>query len=73
MSKPLHIISYVALMIFLTSYLSSKFWEISPLNSPEIRSICVLAYFYFSFRANKIEIKEKNNEIEQLKKHIDNS
>jgi hypothetical protein len=67
MKKTLKIISTAAIVLFSVLWISSKFNLLNELNSIEIRNIVVLIYLFTSLQYFRMEVKDKNAEIQELK------
>jgi hypothetical protein len=67
MKKALKIIFTVSILIFLVLWILSKFMDKSEFNTMEIRNILVLIYLVSSLKYYKMEVDDKNTEIENLK------
>lgn len=67
MKKTLKIILTISALIFLVLWVLSKFIDESKFNSIEIRNILVLIYLVSSLKYYRMEVDDKNTEIENLK------
>ncbi len=67
MKKTLKIISTASIVLFSVLWISSKFSFFNELNSIEIRNIVVLIYLFTSLQYFRMEVKDKNAEIQELK------
>jgi hypothetical protein len=70
MKKALKIIFTVSILIFLVLWILSKFMDESEFNTMEIRNILVLIYLVSSLKYYKMEVDDKNTEIENLKEKL---
>lgn len=67
MKKALKIIYTASILIFFILWILSKFMDNSEFNTMEIRNIFVLIYLVSSLKYYKMEVDDKNAEIEKLK------
>ncbi|MDO7135327.1 MULTISPECIES: hypothetical protein [Algibacter] len=67
MKKTLKIVSTVSIVLFGILWISSKFNFLTEFNSPDIRTFFVLIYLFTSLKYFQMEVKDKNDEIQELK------
>ena len=67
MKKVIKIISDLSIILFGISLIVSKFNESIEWNSNGLRNILVIIYLIASLYYSKMEIKDKNREIQELK------
>ncbi len=67
MKKAIKIISDVSIILFGISLIVSKFSESIEWNSNGLRNALVIIYLITSLYYSKMEIKDKNREIQELK------
>jgi uncharacterized membrane protein len=67
MKKAIKIISDVSIILFGISLIVSKFNESIEWNSNGLRNVLVIIYLITSLYYSKMEIKDKNREIQELK------
>jgi len=72
MKKTLKIISTVSIVLFGVLWILSKFNILKEFNLIEFRSILVLIYLSTSLIYFKMEVKDKNAEIQDLKLKLKN-
>ena len=72
MKKILKIISTISIVLFGVLWISSKFDFLNEFNSIDIRHILVLIYLFTSLKYFKMEVKDKNAEIQDLKLKLKN-
>ena len=61
------IISEISIILFAVSLIVSKFNESIEWNSNGLRNVLVIIYLITSLYYSKMEIKDKNREIQELK------
>ena len=71
MKKLLKIIFTTSILIFLILWILMTFVGESKFNTMEIRSILVIIYLISSLIYYKMDIKDKNAEIQQLKQKLE--
>ena len=67
MKKILKIISTISIILFGILWISSKFDFLIEYNSPDIRTFFVLIYLVTSLKYFQMEVRDKNDEIKELK------
>ena len=67
MKKGVKIISEISIILFAVSLIVSKFNESIEWNSNGLRNVLVIIYLITSLYYSKMEIKDKNREIQELK------
>jgi hypothetical protein len=67
MKKGLKIISDVSIILFGVSLIVSKFNDSIEWNSNGLRNVLVIIYLITNLYYSKMEIKDKNREIQELK------
>ncbi|MCP4053494.1 MAG: hypothetical protein GY739_10575 [Mesoflavibacter sp.] len=67
MKKGMKIISEISIILFAVSLIVSKFNESIEWNSNGLRNVLVIIYLITSLYYSKMEIKDKNREIQELK------
>lgn len=75
MKKAYKIISTVAIVLFVISFLFNRLEIFTAYNSMDIQSIFVIIYLFTSLKYYTLELKDKDAEIAQLKrklKQVDN-
>jgi hypothetical protein len=70
MKKILKLISTLAILSFGILWISNKFDFFPAFNSSDLRSVLVLIYLFTSLKHFQMEIKDKNQEIEDLKSKL---
>lgn len=70
MKKVLKIVFTTSILIFLILWILMVFFGESKFNNMEIRSIFVIIYFISSLIYYKIDVKDKDAEIQQLKQKL---
>ncbi|MEF3077379.1 hypothetical protein [Winogradskyella poriferorum] len=67
MKKGVKIISEISIILFAVSLIVSRFNESIEWNSNGLRNVLVIIYLITSLYYSKMEIKDKNREIQELK------
>tara|TARA_R110002049_G_C8814099_1_gene533819 strand:+ start:13 stop:246 length:234 start_codon:yes stop_codon:yes gene_type:complete len=67
MKKGMKIISEISIILFAVSLIVSKFNESIEWNSNGLRNVLVIIYLITGLYYSKMEIKDKNREIQDLK------
>lgn len=70
MKKVLKIVFTTSILIFLILWILMVFFGESKFNNMEIRSIFVIIYFISSLIYYKMDVKDKDAEIQQLKQKL---
>ena len=70
MKKVLKIVFTTSILIFLILWILMVFVGESKFNTKEIRSILVIIYLISSLIYYKMDVKDKNEEIQQLKQKL---
>ena len=73
MKKILKYISTISILLFLVLWILSKFIDKSNFETIEIRNILVLIYLVTSLKHYKMEVEDKNIEIQDLKMKLEAS
>jgi len=71
MKKTLKIISTVSILLFGILWISSKFNFLTEFNSIDIKNVLVLIYLFASLKYFQMELKDKNDEILELKSKLE--
>jgi len=72
MKKPLKIIATVSIILFAVLWIASKFNFLPEFNTMDNRNLLVLIYLFTSLQYFRMETKDKEVEIEELKLKLKN-